>query len=151
MVEPGDDAVELLRLDDNVCAVVARLARNGAPFAGARLHDGVVEVRSSWVNVATPVDVLIGDDLDALAGWAALLDAMEANERDAGGAMSRSWPPEGRRGWLTLTDEDPYEVVVSDGGSSGVTVTVRLSLAEGWIEDARRRLAEARAVLLPQA
>lgn len=98
-----------------------------------------------------PVDVLVGVDLDAFTGWAELLNALEVNDRDGSGPISRSWPPAGKPGWLCLTDEDPYEVVVSDGGASGVTVTVRLDLPEGWIDDARRRLAAAAASLLPEA
>ncbi|MEU1819361.1 DUF5959 family protein [Streptomyces roseifaciens] len=48
---------------------------------------------------------------------------------------------------MRFVADDPYVVEVRDGASTGIGVAVPLDMSEGWLSEARERLAAVRAVL----
>ncbi|MFE5870808.1 DUF5959 family protein [Streptomyces roseifaciens] len=116
---------------------------------GVRYYDAKAVISSPFVNGT----VYLGFDSTDLDDWGSLLDTIaEADEKadmEAGRdePFTADWPRAGRSAYLRFIADDPYVVEVHDGPSTGIGVAVPLDMREGWLSEARERLAAVRAVL----
>ncbi|MCF3106935.1 hypothetical protein IPZ58_36040 [Streptomyces roseoverticillatus] len=112
---------------------------------GVRYYDAEVVVSSYFVNGT----VTLGFDSSDLDDWGCLLDAVaEADEEpDEEEPFTADWPRAGRSAYLRFVADDPYIVEVHDGTGTGICVAVPLDMREGWLPEAKERLAAVRAVL----
>ncbi|RRR69687.1 hypothetical protein EHS43_42060 [Streptomyces sp. RP5T] len=138
-VEPLDVIV----LDDGMQSVAVRLL---SPTPQYGYYDAEIVIRSDFVN-ATVRTSFNADDLD---DWAALLEAVEESDTEAGESddvLTGNWPGEGRTAYLTFIAEDPYVVEVHDAPSTQISVRVPIDLKAEWLDGARERLVTVRRVL----
>ncbi|MEU5040836.1 DUF5959 family protein [Streptomyces griseorubiginosus] len=137
------EPLDVIVLYDGVQSVAVRLL---SPTPQCGYYDAEIVIRSDFVNAA----VRTGFNSDDLDDWAALLEAVEESDTEAGetdDVFAGNWPSEGRTAYLTFIAEDPYVVEVHDAPSTRISVRVPIDLKAGWLDAARERLGAVRKVL----
>ncbi|MFG2881140.1 DUF5959 family protein [Streptomyces sp. NPDC048297] len=138
MEKPGGvgmagDSVDLIRLEGDGNSVVLRITGKEQQMrAGAYALAGEFVVDTPFVR-GTLATWLVPEDLRR---WQQALDSLDAGQ-------DITWREGGRAPWLFIEldeDDDRCQVTIEDHSMSLTTVTVTVSLADAWFDDAYRRL-----------
>ncbi|MDI2129571.1 DUF5959 family protein [Yinghuangia seranimata] len=142
--------VEVFRLDDGSQSVVLKVAIEPSFRSGDhRYHNAELIVQSDWINTRTDLDVRIGGADDELTEWAELLQRLGDWEINGEPNTTVEWPSSGEGGYVRIAADDPYQVSVTDGPRTGITIQIPLDLPAEWLDVNTAMLDQARLRLTP--
>ncbi|MEU3355205.1 DUF5959 family protein [Streptomyces sp. NPDC037389] len=134
---------ELIRFADNENSVTVRVL-SGTTAGPEGCLEAEIVAASEFANGHLKEVYLLEDDLEQ---WAEVLDRLASGR-------SAVWMDDGRNPEITITPQGPYlsqgqtlnavEIAVRDVSVSLTSVCILVRLADGWVEDQRRRLAQVR-------